>query len=441
MTGVILAVLQRLPHIIVRSLKTEIARIQHVHGLWASWSLLALAASIPLFPAALPILLIMSVVALAVHHRIWKGRETLTGAWDRVMWGPVALYVLYVIGLAWSSNFDYASFDLQIKLPLAILSLLFLRMPLGSRQGGDLLITIFVAGNTIAVVLCCAMVPVHVLYGGLAWAVAVFGSDFSFILHPSYFALYLCFSLSALLLTPSPLVFRRSSRIVITAVLCLGIVLCGSKAGWACLPVVLLIVLAMRWRDRSLRRMILALLAASVFGVALLTAASLNVRQRVLEAWHAVASPQDHADATTSSEERKLAWVGAMEVIRKNLPWGTGTGDVKDELVATYARKGYTRLVELRLNAHNQYLQTMATLGWPGILLLLAMLVVPLIVFVRMRDPLAVIFILLNAINWTVESMLEVQGGVVFFAFILFVLAIRGSRSLSHDMSKPNDPA
>ncbi len=343
------------------------------------------------------------------------------------MWWPILLFALYVLGLAWSSNFDYGGFDLQIKLPLAIFPLLFLRMPKDARQGGVVPVALFIAGNALAVVLCCAMVPVHALYGGLHWSAAVFGSDFSLFLHPSYFALYLCFSLAALLLMPPSPAVHGSSRALITALLCLGIVLCGSKAGWACLPVVLLTVLATRWKDRSLRRMVLSFFMASMLGGFLLILLSSNVRQRVAEVWHAVTVPGERADATTSSEERKLAWDSALEVAREHAPWGVGTGDVKDELVATYERRGYEKMVRLRLNAHSQYLQTLATLGWPGLLLLCGMLLFPMVRFSMERDVLTVIFFLLNALNWAVESMLEVQAGVVFFAFILFVLAIGGT--------------
>lgn len=291
-----------------------------------------------------------------------------------------------------------------------------------------MLIMAFILGNLTAVALNCAMVPLHVLVDGKPWSAAIFGSDFSMFMHPSYFALYLCFALAAILWLPWTL--RPVHRGSLVTVLCAGVVLCGSKAGWACLPVVLFAVLITEWRDPSLRRLAIRFLVVSILGMVLLIAGSVNVRQRVAEAWHAAISTEEMADADTSTEERKLTWDGAITVIHESLPWGTGTGDVKDELLAMYARKGYARLVELRLNAHSQYLQTMATLGWPGIILLLMVLAMPLYRFIRAKDALGAVFILLNTLNWAVESMLEVQAGVVFFAFILFVLALRGPRHI-----------
>lgn len=415
------------------------ASLGQVHGIVAAWGLMALAFLLPLAPGLVPLLLVIAFVALAVRHGVWSRKSPGTGPWNRVLLLPLLLFTLYFIGLAWSTNLDYGSFDLQIKLPLALFPLLFLRMPQEGRRGGQPLLASFIAGNLLAVVVDCAMVPVHVLVDGRPWSAAIFGSDFSTFMHPSYFALYLCFALAAMLLLPWML--RPALRGSLIAVLCAGVVLCGSKAGWACLPIVLITVLVAKWSDRSLRRTVIRFMAVSILGMVVLIAASVNVRQRVAEAWHAATSTGEIADATTSSEERKLTWDGAIAVIHENLPWGTGTGDVKDELVATYAHKGYARLVELRLNAHSQYLQTMATLGWPGIFLLLAMLMIPLYLFIRAKDALGAVFILLNLLNWAVESMLEVQAGVVFFAFILFVLALRGPRQMPSPTNSPTEPA
>lgn len=399
--------------------------LRSAHGLAAAAALTALAALLPLVPALVPPLLLLSVVFLAVRHRPWRKAAVERQPADRAMVCWLALYLLHGAGMAWSSNTEFGLFDLQVKLPLFLFPLIFLRMPRAHRRGGGSLLRAFVAGNASAVVLCCAWVPVHALSPGGQWSTAVFGSDFSLFLHPSYFALYLCFALATVLLAGNSMGAGEWARRSLVFLLCTGTVLCGSKAGWAGLVIVLLTTLVFRWHHRQTRRTVSVLFGAFALALGLLVLASPNVRERMAEAWQAVATPSEHADAATSSEERKLAWAGAVEVIRANLPFGTGTGDVKDELVASYARNGYQRLVELRLNAHQQYLQTMAALGWPGLLLLAAALAVSLHMALHAKDALATAFLLLNLFNWTVESMLEVQAGVVFFAFLFFVLAIR----------------
>lgn len=400
-------------------------RLRGAHGLVAASLLTALALLLPLAPDLVPPLMVAALLALVAKHRPWRRSAMEFHAGDGPLLGLVAFYVLHVVGMAWSRNSAFGLFDLQVKLPLLLFPLILLRMPHAARQGGDCLVRAFVAGNALAVLCCCAWVPVHALAPGGQWSTAVFGSDFSLFMHPSYFAMYLGFSMGALLDPDGTGRISPPVRLAMVLLLGLGIVLCGSKAGWAGLFLVPLVALAFHWRHARLRRMVLGLFAGSLLAVGLLIAASPNVRERVSEAWRAAVVHTGHADAATSSEERKLTWSGAVDVIQRNLPFGTGTGDVKDELIAAYARKGYHRLVELRLNAHQQFLQTMAALGWPGVLILTAVLTASLYQAVRAKNVLAITFLLLNLFNWTVESMLEVQAGVVFFAYLTFALSCR----------------
>lgn len=404
------------------------------HGRPAAWALGLLFVLLPLAPELLPVLMVLAALALILRYRRPPRLHGPLLERLSVLIGP-ALYLLYVIGMAWSVNWDYGLFDLQIKLPLALFPLLLLVLPADRRKGGQALLTWFALGNALAVVLCCAAVPVHLYRGDGGLATEIFGNAFSLFLHPSYFALYLCVALLVVLLA-WPVALRRW-RGPLLVLFSLGIVLCGSKAGWLSLVMLLPAVLVLRWRDGTVRGWSLALIAGSLGGVALLTAFSPNVRERVLEAWHAATSTDRHQNADTSTEERKLAWDGARDVVRANLPWGTGTGDVKDELIASYARKGYVHMVEKRLNAHSQYLQTWATLGWPGLALLIALLALPVLVAGRTRDVLLLLFILLHALNWAVESMLEVQAGVVGFSCLWWALATRETRTSPLHAQRP----
>jgi O-antigen ligase len=130
-------------------------------------------------------------------------------------------------------------------------------------------------------------------------------------------------------------------------------------------------------------------------------------------------------DAATdqSSALRVLVWDVATDLIAAHPIAGTGTGDIKDELVEAYTRRGFVHAAEERLNAHSQFLQTAATLGLPGLMLLVLLLGIPLIHTIRMRDHVATVLLLSSTLNWAVESMLEVQAGVVFFSFFALLLS------------------
>ncbi|HEY0978939.1 MAG TPA: O-antigen ligase family protein [Flavobacteriales bacterium] len=404
------------------SLPQAFSGLRSALGTTAAAAFSSLAVLMPLAPNLLPLCLVVGMVAVLVHHRKALRRPSLRGSGATALPWMALLYVLHLIGLLWSVNMDYAGFDLQIKLPFLLLPLLFAILPEQARRSWSSLWVAFILGNAVAVAVCVVMVPLRLLGdSGLHWPQEVFGERFSFLIHPSYFALYLCMALAALFLTPLP--FRSAWRMPIALVLCLGVVCCGSKAGWVLLPLVLAVVLVARWRDTVVRRTLLLLIGGSLGGCVLLAALSFNMRQRIVEAIGSITDSRRVATAETSSEVRKLAWHSAVQVAQAHAPFGAGTGDVKDELIAAHQRNGYVHLVEKRINAHQQFLQAWAALGIAGLLLTIALVVVPFVTAFRQGNTLAALFFLVNGLNWTVESMLEVQAGTLFFAFFAFVLA------------------
>ncbi|MBK9288576.1 MAG: hypothetical protein IPN38_13035 [Flavobacteriales bacterium] len=84
----------------------------------------------------------------------------LVGPWQlttHTLWSA-ALYVLYPTGMAWSTNMEYGLFDLQIKLPMLVLPVLFLLRP---RDLTTLLAPVgfaYVLGNVVAVLVDLLMV-------------------------------------------------------------------------------------------------------------------------------------------------------------------------------------------------------------------------------------------------------------------------------------------
>jgi O-antigen ligase len=84
-----------------------------------------------------------------------------------------------------------------------------------------------------------------------------------------------------------------------------------------------------------------------------------------------------------------------------------------------YLKRGETYAAERQLNAHNQYLQTGAELGWFGLCALLACL--GSLWYARQAEISALFFASLCALNFLFESMLEVQAGIVFFCFWVIV--------------------
>ncbi len=402
------------------------------HGAVASALLLALMICLSVAPGLVPLFMVASLLALVVTHVRSKGTRTWLPTSSTLFW-CLPLYVWYLVGLIWSEDMDYAWFDLGIKAGMGVVPLVVWRIPGHRRTGGKDLMAWFVAGNVLAVVLCCMVALVRTVVerfdGGPAYGAANFiASRFSLFLHPSYFALQACFALVILVFGRAPALPQRMGTVFVVALL-VGILLCGSKMGWAALVVVFIFLVVAQWRSPAARRKLL-LAGAAMMGVfLLLVVSSPYVKEKVDQLVDVGAGQRPAPDATGSSEVRELVWNAGGQLLREQWLLGTGTGDVKNELLKRYAELGYTHPLKQRLNAHSQLLQTPLTLGVLGGLLLALLILVPLARTLLDRDMTAALFVLLLAVNWAVESMLEVQAGVVFLVFGALMLLLRNPGS------------
>lgn len=388
------------------------------------WRLLAsclFGFSLPLAPPILPLLMAVVVATRLIDRDVRVHRPLFrVDPKDPLIWA-VVLFLLHIIGMAWTSNAAFGWFDVGIKLPLLLLPLLGL-LPGAGNKGRDAVLLSFCAGNVVAVVVCIVLATLRALSADGLGVQEFISSAFSAILHPSYFAWYLTTALACFHLGGLQGRLPRAVGLAAVVVLCLGIVLAGSRLGWIALPVVLLWALVHGWHNRWTRTVLLAVLTISLCSGVALTVVSEHVRYRVFELF--TATDKGTPDPFSSAAIRSVTWKAGWEVGRSNMPWGTGTGDVKDELLLRYEETGAMHARERELNAHNQFIQSFAALGIPGGLALALMCVIPLITALGQRGSgvLRACALLLLILNCSVESMLEVQAGTLFTGWMLWTL-------------------
>jgi O-antigen ligase len=117
---------------------------------------------------------------------------------------------------------------------------------------------------------------------------------------------------------------------------------------------------------------------------------------------------------------RPLIWSCAFDLIKARPILGYGAGDTQTELIDCYTKNNYgtvTHFQGVKLNAHNQYLETTLTTGVIGLLTLIACYVSGLVNAILTRNYLYGSLVLLFAISCLSESFFERQNGVVFFSF------------------------
>lgn len=124
-------------------------------------------------------------------------------------------------------------------------------------------------------------------------------------------------------------------------------------------------------------------------------------------------------DETGKEDPRKATWIYAIEVIKEKGVLGVGTGKATKYLHEKAIANNDAWLAERKLNYHNQYLQTIASTGIFGLILLLLWLKSYFLGALRnVNWKLCCAFMLLG-ISLLTESMLLRQAGVLFFAFLM----------------------
>jgi O-antigen ligase len=338
----------------------------------------------------------------------------------------VLFFLLHVFAVFFSHNTKEALTSIEIKLGFFFLPLLVYNAGFNvhsiKRIAG-----FFLLSTTIAVLVC--ILRASYLYFSSDKGFVTY-NDFSWFLHPSYFAMYLVFSLLILFVNK----VRLSSNnwlhwfmlLLISGLLVSGIFLCASKMGmltFGILVPVLILILLLRNRQY-----ILALLSVVVSALALfvILRSDIPAVARLKNAFAFAESSAVPIDVTTaeSNAVRVLIWTEAAQIIKEKPVLGFTPGDANDRLYESYKQKGLTGAMEKHLNAHNQYLQTTIGLGVVGGIILLILTLGLVIAGALKRNSLLVLFGLLTVLNFAVESMLQTQAGTLFFVFFFAVLAV-----------------
>lgn len=400
----------------------------------AEWSWILVLFLMPIDGNWLPVPLAIAVVLGLVNT--WSQCPVLH--W-KLLWPLFAFYALHVVGMAWTQDVDFGLFDLQIKLALVLVPLAVAALPMVQpdflRRG----MVAFTAGFGVAILL--GLAKAWLCYSATGEHSCFSQSMVSFQLHPSYAAWYGCWSIAywGYALASGSLRTRTALALTSACMLLFAVfvMMLASKSGVIGLSLIMIgLVVVMVRRQRGQIRWIM-LSGVAVLGVAAIWAQGDLVWERMEAATHAVGEalrgdPSIYSDSEGSSM-RIVAWTCSWENLREH-PFGAGTGDIKHALMACYVAKDAKEAAVRNLNSHCQFLQSGTALGWLGLILAVAIGVVPL--FRQGPDQLLRFLALLYIINAAVESVLEVQAGVVFMGAFLGLLAQRKGQSIS----RPSTP-
>lgn len=395
-----------------------------IHKRLSYYFFLALAFAIPLYDRLVVFIILAIVLNWIIEgHFVSKFRLVLRERQRTLLLSFSLLYLIYCLGLLYSKNLSYGWFDIQVKLSLLIFPIIF------STVDRDLFQKKQIYQLFYAYLLGCIIISIIVLthsflnFTQTNSRLEFYYSHLSAFQHPSYFSMNLNFGIVLIiimLVRQWTYMLNRSRYLLVSLIpfFFLFIMLLSSKAGILSLFFILftsLLSLIIYKKEYLIFMLFLFMVPFSFVGAYYLFP---DTFYRVSIAKDIVYGnvPLD-VSSHDGTNERILIWKSSVEIIRENLVFGVGTGDVKDELVKKYQENHITAAINQRLNAHNQYLQTFIALGVIGFLILSVSLVAPAIGSIKQHDLLYFLFLMLICVNLLFESMLERQAGVVFYSF------------------------
>lgn len=358
----------------------------------------------------------LTSIALVVHNK-----QNLKFRSDKILLLFLLFFVTIAVGILYSSNQHEANFDLEKKLSLFIFPvILFFSPPLSIKQI-QMVLTGFVFS---CLAFCIAALFISFLnYRSNGSADSFYYHELSknIGMHAGYLAMYLCFAL-AIILFEFPSIIRKGVsfwQILFVSLCGVFVLLLSSRLQ---IGIMLLIFLSFiiyhfgLYKNWTKAVLYIGLICVLFFAIVI---AFPKNRERFKEA---INYNNEYAlnKKWGEGQMRVLIWSSSFQIIKENLLFGVGTGDVQDRLDETYKKNDYVSLTyweNTRFNAHNQFLEIAIGSGLIGLALFLTLIFNITQAALKNKNMLLLSFLAVFILSALTESVLERQNGVVFFSF------------------------
>jgi O-antigen ligase len=402
-----------------------------------------------IFVFSLPFSKLANNIAVIVLATNWLFESSLSVKWYRLknkilLVSFCSIYVLSILGLIYTQNIHYGLFELEKRITLVLLPLIFSTSDKIPKSEIRLIFKTFIIacitasiicfiyafyrnveeGHTLSYVFNAIFYDIH-LPGRYDYFNYYYFTYFFFSepiqMHPIYFAMYMLFSccLTIWMLwdktgfkngIPKSLIFFIIYCVIV-------MVLLSSRTQLFSMLVIgtVFILYYARLKVQLVRGISFILFLIGICSALIL----LNPISR--ERFSKAISPSSHFSENKHGEGglslRLYQWKYTILAIKSNPLFGTGTGDAQDILQSIYKENNFTIGYENELNPHNQYLQITLELGIVGLLLIILNLAVPIYFAYQEGIWIYIVFIVIYAIGFLTESMLELNKGIVFYSF------------------------
>lgn len=387
---------------------------------WSNWKEFAFPSSVVLLAFFIPVVKYGIQIPILLFILSWFFYPKVP---FKKVWLPflvfAGFYIFHLIGMLYTENISLGITDLTEKLSLILFPFLFAKAKPIGRNFRRYAIIAFAIG-------CGFSVIISFIISGVAYSKTgnigeFYMSEFSPFFHPSYFSMYMNLAIAILLTVVTHFKFSRLQLVLLWGLilfLSLSLVFPTSKMGFVVFTFLIAFFL-LKWATQKaffkLNTILLLLVGVSTFAFIKFDPVARDRINSAVEYAEGEREPSE-VNQIESNAARIYAWKATLGEIKKH-PFGVGTGDVNVVLENHFREKGLDDLADRGLNPHNQYLQSAMAIGIPALLWFLFSLVYPFRKIIKTKDWLYAFFLCSIGLNLVVESMLEKQSGIVFFAF------------------------
>ena len=335
----------------------------------------------------------------------------------------ILFYLLHLIGLLYSENYVGGINDVETKMSLFLFPLTGLfftsKFPLKEKIVPAFVFSSLLSGFIYLLIsLCRIKGPLE--FNELSY------NKFSVWMHPTYYGVYLSVGLfCAIKITiDETLKILFYLKCFFIAVIFIFIILTQSRTAISCCILISTAFIILQNRSGYLNS--IKILSAIAIPLLLFLYLLQNSTGRFSTMVNEIQSDSVEISKSVNTHPlgtRTSIWTSSFRVMKQHLPFGVGTGDVKDMLIKDYLQYDFDDGVSKNYNSHNQYLQTGIAIGIFGLFSLMAVLLIPLVSSICQKDYFTASIILIFALSFLTESFLEMEKGVILFSFCYLFFA------------------
>jgi len=242
-------------------------------------------------------------------------------------------------------------------------------------------------------------------------------------IHPTYFSLFLAFSIVFLLhelsrIKSAPV---QTVALVLIFYFALFVVLLSARIAILGLAVIFIFVLIRTVIQKQKYYSLIAIAMVFVFSFLLFLNPVSRYRslQEISSSTFEIEPGNNYKNA--AQIRVSLWWLALKSMHDSHALFGSGTGDVEQLMKRASNKYQITNIIN-SFDPHNQYLYTLLSHGYPGLFLLILCLGLPVYFAWLQKDFLLLGFSFLFCLVCFTESALELQKGIVFYSLFSSLL-------------------